>query len=166
MDAIDVAILAELQEDGRLSVVELAERVRLTPGPCHRRLRELERSGVITGYHATIDPKAVGMGFAALVQVTLDRGDTDTVTRFEAAVAGVPEVRTAERLFGEPDYLMRVVAPDLESFAELRDRKLAVLPGVQRLISTIIMKQVVENPPLPVEPGRLLRARRARTATF
>ena len=99
MDAIDRAILAELQADGRLTVTELADRVRLTPGPCHRRLRELERSGVITGYRALVDPAAVGMGFEALVQVTLDRGDAATVTAFEAAIIGLPQVRHAERLF-------------------------------------------------------------------
>ncbi len=164
VDAIDRTILAELQKDGRLSVTELADRVRLTPGPCHRRLRQLERSGVITGYHAAVEPNAIGMGFAALVQITMERGDADTVARFETAVAAVPEVRTVERLFGEPDYLLRVVAPDLDSFAELRDHKLAVLPGVRRLISTIVMKRVVENLPLPIErSSRPPKGRRTRT---
>ena len=74
MDQVDRAILAELQADGRLTVTELADRVRLTPGPCHRRLRELERSGVITGYRALVNPAAVGLGFEALVQITLERG--------------------------------------------------------------------------------------------
>ena len=78
MDQVDRTILAELQADGRLTITELADRVRLTPGPCHRRLRELERSGVITGYRAVVDPAAVGLGFEALVQITLERGDTST----------------------------------------------------------------------------------------
>jgi DNA-binding Lrp family transcriptional regulator len=150
MDSVDRAILAELQADGRLTVTELADRVRLTPGPCHRRLRELERSGVITGYRALVDPAAVGMGFEALVQVTLERGDAATVTAFEAAVAGLPQVRHAERLFGDPDYLLRVAARDLGSFADLRDRKLATLPGIHRLTSTIVMKRIVDNRPLPL----------------
>jgi len=150
MDAIDRAILAELQADGRLTVTELADRVRLTPGPCHRRLRELERSGVITGYRALVDPAAVGMGFEALVQVTLDRGDAGTVTAFETAITALPEVRHAERLFGDPDYLLRVTARDLDSFAALRDQKLATLPGIQRLTSTIVMKRIVDNRPLPL----------------
>ena len=102
MDHVDRAILAELQADGRLTVTELADRVRLTPGPCHRRLRELERSGVITGYRALVDPAAVGMGFEALVQITLERGDAGTVAAFEAALAELPQVRHAERLFGDP----------------------------------------------------------------
>jgi DNA-binding Lrp family transcriptional regulator len=149
VDQIDRAILAELQADGRLTVTELADRVRLTPGPCHRRLRELERSGVITGYRALVDPAAVGLGFEALVQVTLERGDAGTVTAFEAAVADLPQVRHAERLFGDPDYLLRVVARDLDSYAALRDQKLATLPGLHRLTSTIVMKRIVENRPLP-----------------
>jgi DNA-binding Lrp family transcriptional regulator len=150
MDSIDRAILAELQADGRLTITELADRVRLTPGPCHRRLRELERSGVITGYRALVDPAAVGMGFEALVQVTLDRGDAITVAAFEAALADLPQVRHAERLFGDPDYLLRVAAPDLDQFAAVRDQKLATLPGIHRLTSTIVMKRVVDNRPLPL----------------
>jgi DNA-binding Lrp family transcriptional regulator len=150
MDAVDRAILAELQADGRLTVTELAGRVRLTPGPCHRRLRELERSGVITGYRALVNPDAVGMGFEALVQVTLERGDASTVAAFETAIAGLPQVRHAERLFGDPDYLLRVAARDLGDFAALRDQSLATLPGIHRLTSTIVMKRVVDNRPLPL----------------
>src|SRR5215472_3579317 len=103
MDDIDRKILAELQRDGRLTVTELADRVRLTPAPCHRRLRELERTGVITGYRAVLDPAAVGLGFECLVSVTLDRGDASTVAAFEAALAAIPQIRHAERLFGDPD---------------------------------------------------------------
>ena len=150
MDRVDRMILAELQADGRLTLTELADRVRLTPGPCHRRLRELERSGVITGYRAVIDPGAVGLGFEALVQITLERGDAGTVAAFEAAVAEVSQVRHAERLFGDPDYLLRVVARDLENFAELRDQELATLPGLHRLTSTIVMKRIIDNRPLPL----------------
>ena len=150
MDQVDRAILAELQADGRLTVTELADRVRLTPGPCHRWLRELERSGVITGYRALVNPAAVGMGFEALVQITLERGDAGTVTSFETALAELPQVRHAERLFGDPDYLLRVAARDLDSFATLRDQKLATLPGVHRLISTIVMKRIIDNRPVPL----------------
>jgi DNA-binding Lrp family transcriptional regulator len=159
MDDIDRRILAELQEHGRLTITELADRVRLTPAPCHRRLRELERSGVITGYRAVLDPAAVGLSFEALVSVTLDRGDAGTVAAFEAALAAVPQVRHAERLFGDPDYLLRVVASDLSDYATLRDQELATLPGVQRITSTIVMKRIVDNRPLPL-PGT--RGRKAR----
>ncbi len=150
MDQVDRAILAELQADGRLTITELADRVRLTPGPCHRRLRGLERSGVITGYRALVNPAAVGMGFEALVQITLERGDAGTVASFEAALAELPEIRHAERLFGDPDYLLRVAARDLDSFATLRDQKLATLPGVHRLTSTIVMKRIIDNRPVPL----------------
>jgi DNA-binding Lrp family transcriptional regulator len=159
MDEVDRRILAELQEQGCLTITELADRVRLTPAPCHRRLRELERSGVITGYRAVLDPAAIGLGFEALVSVTLDRGDAGTVAAFEAALAAVPQVRHAERLFGDPDYLLRAVAPDLSDYATLRDQELATLPGVQRLTSTIVMKRIVDNRPLPL-PGP--RGRQAR----
>jgi DNA-binding Lrp family transcriptional regulator len=152
MDDIDRRILAELQEHGRLTVTELADRVQLTAAPCHRRLRELERSGVITGYRAVLDPAAVGLGFEALVSVTLDRGDAVTVTAFETALAAVPQIRHAERLFGDPDYLLRVVATDLDGYAALRDHSLATLPGVQRITSTIVMKRIVDNRPFPL-PG-------------
>jgi DNA-binding Lrp family transcriptional regulator len=148
MDTVDRAILAELQADGRLTITELADRVRLTPGPCHRRLRELERSGVITGYRALVDPAAIGMKFEAVVQITLDRGNASTVNAFEAAVVELPQVRHAERLFGDPDYLLRVAARDLDHFAELRDLKLATLPGIHRLTSTIVMKRIIDNRPL------------------
>ena len=160
MDEIDRKILAELQQDGRLTVTELADRVRLTPAPCHRRLRELERAGVITGYRAVLDPAAVGLGFEALVSVTMDREDADTIAAFEAALVAVPEIRHAERLFGDPDYLLRVVAVDLNDYATLRDQKLATLPGVQRITSTIVMRRIVDNRPLPL-PGTHSRAVRA-----
>ena len=119
----------------------------------------MERNGVITGYRAVLDPAAVGLGFEALVNVTMDREDADTIAAFEAALAAVPEIRHAERLFGDPDYLLRVVATDLNDYATLRDQKLATLPGVQRITSTIVMKRIVDNRPLPL-PGT--RSRRVR----
>src|SRR5262250_1226172 len=91
MDAIDRKILAELQAEGRLTVTELAQRVALSVAPCHRRLRELERTGVIRGYRAIIDPAAVGLGFEVLVQVTMDREDASTISAFERGLAAIPE---------------------------------------------------------------------------
>jgi len=130
MDVIDRKILAELQADGRLTVTELAQRVALSVAPCHRRVRELERTGAIRGYRAIIDPAAVGLGFKVLVQVTMDREDASTITEFERGLAGIPEVRHAERLFGDPDYLVRVATAGLASYQALRDEKLATLPAV------------------------------------
>jgi len=153
VDEIDRQILAELQQEGRLTVTELAERVKLTAPPCHRRLRELERTGVITGYRATIDPAAIGLGFEVIVSVVMEREDATTIEAFEQALAEVPEVRHAERLFGEPDYLLRVATRDLHTYAALRDEHLATLPGVARLTSTIVMKRVVDDRPLPAAPS-------------
>jgi DNA-binding Lrp family transcriptional regulator len=149
MDVIDRKILAELQAEGRLTVTELAQRVALSVAPCHRRLRELERTGAIRGYRAIIDPAAVGFGFEVLVQVTMDREDASTIIDFERGLAAIPEVRHAERLFGDPDYLVRVATADLEAYQVLRDEKLATLPGVQRLTSTIVMKRIVNDRPYP-----------------
>ena len=153
MDAVDRKILAELQADGRLTVTELAQRVSLSIAPCHRRLRELERSGAIRGYRAIIDPATIGLGFEVLVQVTMDREDAATIARFESSLADVPEVHHAERLFGDPDYLIRVATADLAAYQVLRDEKLATLPGVQRLSSTIVMKRIVDNRPYPASPS-------------
>ncbi|MEZ0070398.1 DNA-binding Lrp family transcriptional regulator [Streptacidiphilus sp. MAP12-20] len=149
MDAMDRKILAELQQDGRLTVTELAARVQLSVSPCHRRVRDLERSGAIRGYRAVVDPAAIGLNFEALVFATLRWQAPDTVAEFEEAVAAVPHVMQAERLFGEPDYLLRVATADLEAFQQLYDQQLARLPGVQRLTSTLVMKHVVNNRPLP-----------------
>ncbi|MFE4455085.1 Lrp/AsnC family transcriptional regulator [Streptomyces sp. NPDC056796] len=149
MDAMDRKILAELQQDGRLTVTELAARVRLSVSPCHRRLRDLERDGAIRGYRAVVDPAALGLDFEALVFATLRWEDADTVSGFEEAVAAIPHVLQAQRLFGEPDYLLRVAAADLTAYQELYDQQLVRLPGVQRLTSTLVMKNVVDDRPLP-----------------
>jgi DNA-binding Lrp family transcriptional regulator len=152
MDAIDRKMLAELQTAGRLTVTDLAQRVALSVAPCHRRLRDLERTGVIRGYRAIVDPAALGFGFEVLVQVTMDREDASTITEFERGLAALPQVRHAERLFGDPDYLLRVATADLASYQALRDERLATLPGVQRLTSTIVMKRIVDDRPYPTLP--------------
>ncbi|WP_328946169.1 Lrp/AsnC family transcriptional regulator [Streptomyces sp. NBC_00250] len=149
MDALDRKILTELQMDGRLTVTELAARVRLSVSPCHRRLRDLEREGAIRGYRAVVDPAAVGLNFEALVFATLRWEDQDTVTAFEEAVTAIPHVIQAQRLFGEPDYLLRVATTDLVAYQQLYDQQLAKLPGVQRLTSTLVMKNVIADRPLP-----------------
>lgn len=150
VDAIDRKILAELQRDGRLSLTELAERVNLSMSPTHRRLRALEASGAITGYRAVIDPNAVGMGFGALVFVTMAQANRDTVPAFDAAVAEIPEVTQALRLFGDPDYLLQVAVADLRAYERLWDEKLSALPGVARVQSTLVMKTVVDDRALPL----------------
>lgn len=150
VDVLDRKILAELQQEGRLTVTELAERVGLSISPCHRRLRALEHSGVISGYRAHLDPVALGLTFEALVFVTMRAADRDTVAAFEHAVTDVPHVVAAQRLFGDPDYLLRVVTRDLPAFQQVYDAQLSTLPGVGRLSSTLVMKSVVENRALPL----------------
>ncbi|GAA5159299.1 Lrp/AsnC family transcriptional regulator [Pseudonocardia eucalypti] len=149
MDAIDRKILATLQEQGRLTLTELAARVKLSVSPCHRRLRELERTGAILGYRAVVDPAALGLTFEALVFVTMRQEDRDTLLAFEEAVARIPNVLLAQRLFGDPDYLLRVVTADLAAYQRLQDEVLAGLPGMARMNSTLVMKRVVDDRPLP-----------------
>lgn len=149
MDEIDRKIIAQLQISGRMSITDLASAVRLSVSPCHRRLRDLEKSGVITGYRATLDPQLVGFGFETLVFVTMRQEDRTTVEAFERAVAAIPQILDAQRLFGDPDYLLRIVTADLPAYQRMYDEQLTTLPGVQRLSSTIVMKHVVHNRPLP-----------------
>jgi DNA-binding Lrp family transcriptional regulator len=153
MDAVDRKILAVLQAEGRLTITELAQRVSLTVAPCHRRLRELERTGAIRGYRAVIDPAAIGLGFEVLVYVTMDREDASTIAGFERGLAAIPQIRHAERLFGDPDYLIRVATADLASYQTLRDERLATLPGVHRVSSTIVMKRIVDDRPYLAQPA-------------
>ncbi|WP_067140726.1 Lrp/AsnC family transcriptional regulator [Microtetraspora malaysiensis] len=148
MDAIDRKILAALQEDGRLTITELSAHVGLTVSPCHRRLRELERTKTIRGYRAVVAPEAVGLNFQALVFVTMRQEDRGTLLGFEEAVAEIPQVVQAQRLFGDPDYLLRVLTTDLAAYQRLEDDRLAALPGIQRLTSTLVMKQIVDDRPL------------------
>jgi DNA-binding Lrp family transcriptional regulator len=95
------------------------------------------------------DPKAVGLAFEALLFVTMRQEDRDTLLGFEAALTAIPNVVQAQRLFGDPDYLLRIVTADLAAYQQLEDDTLAALPGVQRLNSTLVMKQVVNDRPLP-----------------
>jgi DNA-binding Lrp family transcriptional regulator len=150
MDATDRKILALLQDEGRLTVTELAGRIPLSVSRTQRRLRDLEAGGVVHGYRAELDPAKLGLGFMAIVFATMRQGDRQTVADFEAAVADVPAIVSAQRLFGDPDYLLRVVAADLAAYQRVYDERLATLPGVQRLRSTLVMKDVVRDRALPL----------------
>ncbi|MGO3346126.1 MAG: Lrp/AsnC family transcriptional regulator [Marinomonas sp.] len=149
MDTIDKKILAELQLDGRLSFTELSERVGLSLSPCHRRVRALEASGAIKGYKAILDASVIGLGFSAIVFVTIKEGDKKAVEEFENAIIGIPQIVQAQRLFGDPDFLLHIVADDLPAYQRFYDEQLTDVPGVQRLISTIVMKNVVPERPFP-----------------
>jgi DNA-binding Lrp family transcriptional regulator len=149
MDDIDRKILALVQSDGRATITEIAQSVSLSVSPCHRRLRALEADGTIRGYRAVVDPVALGLTFQALVFVTMRQEDRETLLGFEAAVGRVPEIVQAQRLFGDPDYLLRVATADLSAYQRLEDDVLSALPGVQRLNSTLVMKHVVDERPFP-----------------
>ena len=148
MDELDRAIVAELQQDGRISATALAAKVGLSVAPCHRRIRELERSGVISGYQAVVEPELVGLGFEALVFATLK--DRAQLKEFEAAVERDERIVQAQRLFGEPDFLLRVYAEDLSHYQRLYDDVLVELPGVEKLTSTIVMRNIKERVIIPV----------------
>ncbi|KNC09981.1 AsnC family transcriptional regulator [Klebsiella sp. RIT-PI-d] len=150
MDRTDCNILAELQKDGRLSLTELAERVGISLSSCQRRVRALEQERVISGYRAYLDPARLGLNFSAIVFVTLREGDRQAVATFEAAVEDIPQIIQAQRLFGDPDYLLHVITRDLPAFQKLYDEKLSGISGVQRLTSTLVMKTVVKDRSLPV----------------
>ena len=150
MDGIDRAILRQLQADGRLTNVELAERVRLSPSPCLRRVRALEHGGVIRGYHADIDPAAVDLGFEVTVHVELSLKDRATVEAFEAGIASFDEVVECRRMFGVPDYVIRVAVADQAAYETFYMNKLAELPGLARVNSQFTMKMVKRGGTLPV----------------
>ncbi|WP_269938933.1 Lrp/AsnC family transcriptional regulator [Arthrobacter sp. HY1533] len=150
MDNIDRKILSELQQDGRLSLTELATRVGMSLSPCHRRVRALEQSGAISGYRAQLDADILGLTFDAIVFVTMNSAVRETLDSFEEAVSAIPNVLQAQRLFGTPDYLLHVMAKDRQAFQQLYDDRLSTLPGVQKLSSTLVMKTIVENNPLPL----------------
>jgi DNA-binding Lrp family transcriptional regulator len=130
---------------------ELADRVGLSPSPCLRRVRNLERDGLITGYSAVLNRRAVGCSFEPLVWVTLSMVTRDSMLEFEAAVEQVSQVVEASRMMGQPDYLLRVVAPDAEAFETLYIDRLANLPHVQILTSQLAMKVVKRTTVLPVQ---------------
>jgi Lrp/AsnC family transcriptional regulator, leucine-responsive regulatory protein len=142
MDRLDRAILAQLIADGRLANTDLADRVGLSPSPCLRRVRNLERSGVITGYQARVDPAALGRGFEVLLHVEMARQDRVTLEAFEAQVGRIDEVTECRRMFGQPDYLLWIATADLEAYERLYMARLTDLPGVARTHSQFTMKTV------------------------
>jgi DNA-binding Lrp family transcriptional regulator len=142
VDRTDQAIIDELRRDARLSNVELAERVNLSPSPCLRRVRALERDGVIRGYHADIDPATVGRGFEVEVMIELTHKDRRTVEAFEQRITAMAPVIECRRMFGVPDYLVRVAVEDTQAYEAFYMNELAELPGIGRVSSQFTMKLV------------------------
>lgn len=150
MDTIDRAIVLHLQRDGRMANNQLADLVGLSPSPCLRRVRNLEAHGVITGYTAVVDRPAIGCGYEPIVWATLSMVTRASLLEFEEAVQAIDEIIEAARMMGQPDYLLRVVCADAESFESLYIDHLAKLPHVQTLTSQLAMKVVKRTTVLPV----------------
>ncbi|WP_029088162.1 Lrp/AsnC family transcriptional regulator [Brevibacterium album] len=142
MDAVDEDIIRHLQRNARLTNTELADAVGLTPSPCLRRVRRLEEEGIIRGYHARVDEARLGRGTEVLVFVEMGLKTRDTAEAFESALAPFPEVIELRRMFGLPDYLVRIAVADLAEAERFIAGTLSALPGVARVDSHLTMKLV------------------------
>ncbi|MFJ9406705.1 Lrp/AsnC family transcriptional regulator [Streptomyces sp. NPDC101393] len=139
---MDRDIIFHLRQDGRLTNVELAKRVGLTPPPCLRRVKRLEETGVISGYRAVINPEAMGHGLEVLVDVEIYAQDRKSFEEFEETVASYDEVVEFRRMYGRPDYFIRVAVADHAAYETFLTGKLSCLPGVRRLESHLTMKEI------------------------
>ncbi len=142
LDALDKAILTALAEDGRQSQVDLAERVPLSPTAIARRIRTLEDDGVIEGYHAKISRRALGLEIMVVVQIILRTQSQDILDAFEKAVAAAPSVVSCQLMSGEEDYMLTVLARDLNDYERIHRAELLRLPGVARLRSSFVLREV------------------------
>lgn len=149
LDAADLRILDALQRNGRLSNVDLAEQVGLSPSPCLRRVRELEEAGYIQGYAALLDRRRLGFGVVAFVEVKIDQ-NAEGDARFRQAVERIPEVVSCFVMTGTMDYLLQVVVPDLDAFAEVSMRRLLQIPGVKDVRSSFVLDVVKHGTALPL----------------
>jgi len=154
LDRTDVRILALLQHDGRLSHVEVAAKVGLSPSPCTRRIRRLEKSGVIEKYAALVNPKRVGQNVLAFVQIKLERHTDEVIEQFRRLLAERPEVISAHAMTGEMDFLLRVVVPDLDALGRLTLHQLLKLPGVRDVRSSLVLEALKGDSPVPLTAAR------------
>jgi len=150
LDTFDRKIIAVLAHEGRLSAVEVSNRVGLSPSACTRRIQSLEAAGVISGYRAIVDPDAVGLGVTAFVEVTLERQSDEELRTFEAALARCPNVLSCHLMSGASDYLIELVARDLADFEQLHANVLGRLPGVFRIESKFALRRAVGRPLVPI----------------
>jgi DNA-binding Lrp family transcriptional regulator len=150
LDARDRAILTSLQQDGRLSNVELAEMVNLSPSACLRRIRMLEQSGLIEGYAMLLDQKACGLPGNAFISITLNQQVRAALDEFEAAIADIPEILECYLIAGGSDYILRVVYSDAADFERIHMEILTQLPGVTRIQSTLALRKVKKTTALPI----------------
>lgn len=150
LDAIDRRILGALQRDGRLQNIELAREVGLSPSPCLRRVRLLEEAGVIERYMAVVNPAKVGRGFTVFARVWLTGQDTKTVRHFTTAISQLPEVVECHLMAGDCDFLLRVVAADLDGYYQFQIRYLTTIKGVQSVKTDIPMQNIKQTAAIPV----------------
>jgi Lrp/AsnC family transcriptional regulator, leucine-responsive regulatory protein len=150
LDPTDLRILGVLQREGRVTNAELAERVHLSASACHRRVARLEADGVISGYAAMLDPRAVGRRSTVFVEITLSGQSDELLDAFEREVARIPDVLECHLMAGTADYLLKVVARDTDDFARIHRRHLARLPGVAQMHSSFALRRVVSTSALPL----------------
>jgi len=150
VDDTDRAILRHLQSDGRLPNAALAERVRLSPSPCLRRLKRLEEDGTIRGYRAILDRRKVGLGLTAFVEIKVSGQSRRRAEELEKAIAGVDEIVASYIVAGDADFMLEVVAPDLAAYERLLLHTLLELPGVSEVRSNFAIRTVKEPGPLPL----------------
>jgi DNA-binding Lrp family transcriptional regulator len=165
MDAIDLRILERLQHDARISNVELARAVNLSPSPCLARVRALEEDGTIARYVTLLDAKKIGITVSVLVQVTLEKQVEPALEAFERAVRERPEVMECYLMTGDADYLLRVLVPDVPAFERFILEFLSRVPGVGNIKSSFALKQVKYQTalplPLPAQPKKRPRRRKS-----
>ena len=151
IDELDRSILAILQEEGRVTNVELASRVGLTAPPCLRRMRALEEAGIIRGYHAELDAGLLGYGIMVFAMVSLRSQAEDELRAFESHVAGLPEVRECHMLNGEIDFILKIVAHDLQSFQNFLTSKLTPAPNVASVKTSLTIRTSKVSCGIPVD---------------
>ena len=153
LDRIDRHILQLLQADGRMTNIALAQRVGISPPPCLRRLRALEAAGLIRGYHADLAPEPLGFAITVFAQIGLVSQAEKDLQAFEALVATWPEVREAHMLAGETDFLLKIVAPDWDSYQHFVTGKLTPAPNVNHVKTALVLRQSKALPGVPLGEG-------------
>ncbi len=151
LDRIDRRLLCELQNEGRITNVELAQRVGLTAPPCLRRVRALEDEGVIRGYHADLDASKLGYAITVFALVSLRSQAEDALRQFEDHMRGLPEVRECHMLNGEIDFILKIVSRDLQSFQEFLTSKLTPAPNVASVKTSLTIRTAKQLPGVPLD---------------
>lgn len=153
LDPIDRIILETLQNDGRITNVALAEKAGLTAPPCLRRVRALEESGVIRGYHAELDAERLGYGITVFALVSLKSQAEEELRAFEDHVATLPQVRECHMLNGEIDFILKIVSHDLQEFQKFLTAKLTTAPNVAGVKTSLTIRTSKAAPGVPVDPA-------------